>query len=332
MNQRQAALPVLAALLVVSCDGAKGSGPTSPEIQQGQGPCGQGINVSIEDKQYFVPLTLLPRTSVVVDGVQQEAIALTELLPSSVLEPYSFEGKFTTAQLRLLYDCRLAGEQTGTAEITITPESMETGYLLTAGRSVYLKDAATSGPAVQGICRVDALRRMLVTRKGITKGVHIAGLPTEPYLEQGTQTDAVSFKDVILSSGLLAQSEPLTQFDYRLVPVDFLDKRDKAIRFPWGHGHLAKLRWIPSAARTRSLDTTGDLKTPSGVVAHQGVASSGWSSIKLLLEVELEPAPDPSHTVNGPGGPLTDPATCDGCHKTGSGVVIPVSCVQCHSR
>jgi hypothetical protein len=304
---------------------------TPTKIQEGQGPCDQGINLSIEGKQYFVPLALLPRTTVVVDGAQKEAIALNELLPASVLASYGFDGKFTTAQLRLLYDGRLAGEQASAAQITVAPESMATGYLLTADRSVYLRDTA-SGRDVQGVCRVAALRRLLVTRGFATQAVHVADLPTEPYVDQGTQTVAVTFKDLVTASGLLAAGETHSQFDYRMVPVDYLEKKSSAILFPWGHGHVVSLRWVPSLLRTKSLDTVGDLKNPAGVVAHQGVASGGWASIKLLLEVVMEPAPNPAHTVTGPDGPYTDPASCHGCHEVNGGVVIPVSCDQCHPR
>jgi hypothetical protein len=299
------------------------------KIQEGQGPCDQGLNLSLEGKQYFVPLTLLPRTSVVVAGAEQEAIALGELLPASLLAPYGFEGKFTTTQLRLLYDCRLSAEA-GAAQLTVTPESMATGYLLTASRSVHLKD--TTAGQIQDVCRVEALRRMLVTREKVTTTVHVADLPSEPYLDKGVQTTAVSFKDLLAASKLLAAGEQETGFDYRLVPVDYLEKKEKAVRFPWGHGHLASLRWVPSLQRTRSLDTVGDLKNPSGVVAHQGVASEGWASVKLLLEVVVERAPDPAHTVTGPDGPYTDPLSCNGCHSFGGGIVIPVGCSQCHPR
>jgi hypothetical protein len=338
--QQQAVL-VVVAFLAVGCDGTKSptsadagpvdSGPTYTRIQAGQGPCDQGINLAVEGKPYFVPLTVLPRAMIEVDGAQQEAIALTELLPASVLEPYGFGGTFPAPQLRLLYDLRLAGDQSGAASITIAPESMASGYLLAGSRSVYLRDAPQSGRGVR-VCRVDALRRLLVTRGAVTKTVHVADLPTEPYVEPGVQTVAVTFKDLITASGLLAQSEKLTQFDYRLVPVDYMDKRDSAVRFVWNHAHLVSLRWVPSLQRTRSLDTTGDLKSSSGVASYHGVASAGWASVKLLLEVVMDPAPDPAHTVTGPDGPLTDPASCAGCHKAGSGVVIPVSCSQCHPR
>ena len=317
---------VLVALLVASCDGTSDPGPIYTEIQQGQGPCDQGVNLSIEGKQYFVPLTVLPRTAVAIDGAQREAIVLTELLPASLLQPYSFDGKFTTAQLRALYDCRLSAEAGG-AELTVAPGSMESGHLLVHGRSVHLAEAGAQ--KVDGVCRVEALRRMLVTRGTVSKVVHVADLPTEPYVDQGSQTTAVTFKDIVGASGQLAANETPTQFDYRVVSVDYLDRRDKAVRFPWGHHHLIDLRWVGAIARTKSIDTTGDLKPGA---PYNGVASSGWSSAKHVLEVIMDAAPDPAHTVTGPDGPLTDPATCDGCHRVGGGVVIPVTCTQCHPR
>jgi len=295
------------------------------KIVEGQGPCAQGINLSIEGKQFFVPLALLPRATVVVNGKQEEAIPLAELLPAAVLDPLSFDGKFTTAELRLLYDCRLAGEQAGSAEVVLAPEAMATGYLLVSGRSVQLKDPGAA--TVQDVCRVEALRRMLVTRGGETRTVHVGDLPTEPYVEQGTQTTAVTFDSIVGASGLLAGGETLSQFDYRLVAVDFLGAKATAVRFPWGHNHLSKLRWVPSLAKTRSIDTVGNLLKPSSTQTYDGLASQGWSSIKLLVEVIMEPAPDPAHTVTGPDGPYTDPASCQSCHAT-----IPVSCTQCHPR
>ena len=62
------------------------------------------------------------------------------------------------------------------------------------------------------------------------------------------------------------------------------------------------------------------------------MATQGWSSVKVLLEVALEPAPDPQHTVQGPDGAYTDPQSCLGCHARRGAVEIPVTCTQCHPR
>ncbi|MBN2360982.1 MAG: hypothetical protein JXR83_16115, partial [Deltaproteobacteria bacterium] len=292
----------MAASLAVGCDGqptAPDAGPAYTEIVEGSGPCDQGFNLTIEGQPFFLPLAALPRTAVEVGGASREAIALAELLPGAVLDRYGFGGKFTTAELRLLYDCRLAGEDAGAPPVTVSPESMATGFLLVDDRSLYLPDAAAGAPEVADVCQVEALRRMIVTRAvgpGVSSAVvHVAELPTEPYLEQGTLTVAIDFADILAASGLLAGGELLTQFDYRLVAVDYLQRRGEAVLFPWSHGHLESLRWVPSALRTRSLDTSGDLRDDSGSLIRDGVASEGWSSVKHLLEVSLQPAPDPAH-------------------------------------
>ena len=91
MSRMQAALAILAAVLASSCSS---EGTAESAIRQGQGPCDQGLNLTIEGQQYFVPLSVLPRTTAA--GAPQAAIALTELLPASVLQPFSFQGKFST--------------------------------------------------------------------------------------------------------------------------------------------------------------------------------------------------------------------------------------------
>jgi hypothetical protein len=320
---------ILAALLWTSC-GSETTVETA--IRPGEGPCDQGLNLTIEGQQWFLPLSVLPHAPNV-----SQAIALAELLPASVLQPYSFSGKFTTDQLRKLYDLRL----TGSATVTLSPEATVGSLLLLERRAV----SPVSGTDVQQVCKVEALRRMLVTRGMSSKPVHIVDLPTQPYTEKGAQVSAVSLQDIVDASGLLG-SDRRTQLDYRLVAIDETD-RASAVRFPWSHGHGEKLVWVPSAAATRSLDTTGDLKGPAGTAIYTGVAGAGWSKVKHLLEVIVagagwskvkhllevivEAAPDPVHTVQSAKGSLTDPASCVGCHLEAGKVDIPVTCTQCHT-
>jgi hypothetical protein len=135
---------------------------------------------------------------------------------------------------------------------------------------------------------------------------------------------------VLDAAALLTAGETPASFDYRLVPADMLGDSADAVRFPWGHGHLEKLRWVPSIRRTESLDRTGDLQDATGATPYGGVAASGWSTVKVLLIVALEPSPDPLHTVTSSAGAYTDPTSCAGCHEEAGRVDIPVTCTQCH--
>jgi hypothetical protein len=313
-------------------DGAAPDGPDAAlitKIQEGEGPCAQGINLSLAGKTYFLPLSVLPRSSVVVDGEKREAIALAELLPASLLEPQSFSGKFSTATLRLLFDLRLSGGGDGGGALTVGADSIAAAGLLVDDRSIRLSGKPSSGPS--GVCRVEALRRILVTRGMTTKTVHVEELSKVIYTEKGTKLDAFTFDAILEASGLVKKDESNADFDYRVVAVDFMKERESAIRFPWGHWHLEALRFVPAIYRTRSVDTTGTLRDGAGKAVYLGVSGAGWSSVKHPLEVILEDAPDPSHAVFWSGYRLTDPASCEGCHVENGSILIPVPCRQCHA-
>jgi hypothetical protein len=320
---------VLCATVAVDCGDAAQS---RAEIRAGTGPCASGLNLFLEGQPSFIPLTVLPRTTVTVGGVEREAIALPELLPAELLEPASQNGRFTSAELRLLYDLRL-GDEVSANRVVVTPEAAGTGYLLVEGRGVLLADGSQP---LDGLCHVEALRRLRVTRVDAPAPtpvtLHLAELPTVPFVDGVEERTAITFAAIVDAAAVLGAMETPDVFDYRLVPVDHTGPLEAAVRFPWAHAHLASMLWVPELGRTRSVDTVGDLESPAGGATYGGVAASGWSSVRQLLDVVMEPAPDPAHTATGPDGPCTDPAWCVGCHREGVAIAIPVACDQCHPR
>ena len=302
--------------------------------------CADGINVRIEGRTYFLPFATLPRTTVTVEGAEQEAVPLLALVPPEVLEPLSFDGSFTDEQLRVLYDYRLRAAEEEAAPVVVSPEGLAADHLLVEGWTTLLTDPAAGGQQVANLCHVEALRRFFVTRPGgegeedeVTL-LHLEDLPLETVLtREGEELPGLSFADLLAASGLLGEDEGPSAYDYRLIPADMLGQPDQAVRFPWGHGHLEQLRFVPSLLRTVSLDKEADLEDEDGVASYGGLQGhGGWGSVKVLLEVALLPTPDPAATVDGPDGPYTDPESCAGCHVRRGQVDIPVRCDQCHPR
>ncbi len=305
--------------------------------REGTGPCAEGFNLKVEGEQFFLPMAEMTPELVTLDGAEVEALPVAALLPDAVLERYGFDGSFSPAQQRVLYDLRL-GPEDGPGEV-LTAEQAANAWLGVDDRSVAYGADLPVGPEVAGVCQVEALRRMRLVRRGEgdevqTVTLRLEDLPShEITTPHGEQMPAYDFRDMVLASGLLAQGEGPSDFDYSMLASDLLDRPEWAVRFPWGHGHLEKLRYVPPLLRTLSLDSEADLQDEGGTTPYGGLQGhGGWSSIKVLYEIELLPSPDPDHTVDGPDGPYTDPASCSGCHVKRETVEIPVRCEQCHPR
>lgn len=294
---------------------------TGPQV--GEGPCSAGLNVWIQGEVLHVPFDELPAETVELGGASYTATPLDEVVSDAIVGRYSFDGFLTPNDVRRLYLYRVEDEAGGGADVQ--PENLTATWLVSDSGSVL--DATGATLLASGLCHVRANRRFVVHNGDAEATVLLSALAEahETVTAGEADIEAVPVDAIVEASGVRGDAAA-TSFDYVLAPADY----PGGVRLPYGHNHLTALYWWDQGMRTVSLDDVGDLLDGDGAATFGGVAGAGWSSIKALLEIRLETAPDPENTVTAGPGDYTDPTSCTGCHAKRGDVVIPVSCVQCH--
>jgi hypothetical protein len=305
-----------------------GGGSTSAADSGPPATCGAGAHVLVEGDDVVVDLDALPTQAATIDGQPVQAVPFAAIVSDEIVAAWSYDGMLTADETRSLYDWEIAADER--PGHVLPPELLAAVWFIPAYGVMSFNDVshAPSGWVPVAPCRIRALRRFVVQDGDTTATVHLDDLAAQVETittSQGAE-EGVALRAIVDASGLLG-SDPPGSRDYVLTPPDV----PTGVRFPWSHGHVERLYWGLAARKTLSTDTTGDLEAPGGGATYGGVANAGFSRVKALLSISLEPAPEPGHVATAAGGrQLTDPATCVGCHLENGGVAIPVTCSQCH--
>ncbi len=281
---------------------------------EGDAEHGKGVTLMINGKKYAINFNTLTKTE--YEG--EEAIRFDNLIHEQVINLYTMDGSFTTDQIRMLYDYRLASYDES-QETTVTYDDLDGAYLVLADPPYSVFPELGESARIDDLYVIDMMRMMQVDN-GLDKEritVYLRDCATESVdVGDGVMEDVVFFRTVLEEAGVDIAGD-MYLWDVWLTASD-----DFTSTWTYGHNHLVDMYFRPYENRGWTVD--------EGLAAYGGRVSTKAIDLISLHAVPQEAPSEPvvigEQTLWG-----SSANSCEGCHFKHDAIQIPIDCYSCHS-